>query len=238
MWPFPIAALGYTFHVWPEQSLSGCQHAALSSDVLLMMTWLWEFTCLTSDAALGTLLALVFRQSLRNHLASCLAKGLSDTRLYSFSGYGLVFFLSWCQMGAPGTTDTVLPKNLAILAHCIAKLPTREHRDVWNWQHTCLRASTYRIVFFKAFLVNRCFLFELVDAPGCGSPIMTPQCEMFFSVQVFPCSVADSHQRRKRSISGFRVFCSFLLKLGCSVRSKPSAGPWMPLCLSPFHVLL
>ena len=84
----------------------------------------------------------------------------------------------------------------------------RQHCDLWNRQHTCLRAPTYRIIFFKAFLVNRCFLFELVHALGCGSQIVNPQCEMFLSVQAFPCSVADSHRRCKCSVSGFRVFWS------------------------------
>lgn len=62
--------------------------------------------------------------------------------------------------------------------------------------------------FFKAFSVNRCFLFELVDAPGCGSQIINPQWEMFLSVQVFPCSAADSHQRCKCSVSRLRVIWS------------------------------
>lgn len=91
--PFPTSALGYAFRVRPEQSLSGCQQARLSSGVLLLMTWLWEFTCLTSDAVLGTLLVLIFGQSLRNHLALRLATGLTDSHLYSFTWYGLVFFL-------------------------------------------------------------------------------------------------------------------------------------------------
>lgn len=51
----------------------------------LQMFWLlkpclWELTCLTSDAALETHLVWIFAVP-RNHRASCLAEGLSDTHL-------------------------------------------------------------------------------------------------------------------------------------------------------------
>lgn len=55
-----IGVLGYACHVWPEPNLSGCQHAGLASDVLLLKPCLWELTCLTSDAALGTHLVWIF----------------------------------------------------------------------------------------------------------------------------------------------------------------------------------
>lgn len=58
---------------------------AVSMLAWLQMFWLlkpclWELTCLTSDAALETYW-FGYLQSLRNHRASCLAEGVSDTHL-------------------------------------------------------------------------------------------------------------------------------------------------------------
>lgn len=47
-----------------------------------------------------------------------------------------------------------------------------------------------------------------MGALGCGSQMRKPQCEIFLLVQVLPCSAADSHQRCKGFVSGFRVFWS------------------------------